>query len=126
MGAAAAAAAAAAGGAGARALSPLPAVGKDAKVFGVPLRTSLKYASVAISMAGADGQQYVWGYVPAVVAKLGLYLKESATDVEGVFRIAGSQKRMKDLQELFETPPKVSAVRLRRLHRSAGGRQQRD
>jgi hypothetical protein len=46
------------------------------KVFGEPLRKSLKYASVAISMAGEDGQQYVWGYVPVIVAKIGLYLKE--------------------------------------------------
>lgn len=57
-------------------------------------------------MAGPDGKQYVWGYIPAVVAKLGLFLKENAIEVEGVFRIAGSQKRMKELQELFEKPPK--------------------
>lgn len=29
-----------------------------------------------------------------------------ATEVEGVFRIAGSQKRMRDLQETFDTGPK--------------------
>jgi GTPase-activating protein SAC7 len=63
-------------------------------------------------MAGPDAQQYVWGYIPAVVAKLGLYLKEHATEVEGVFRIAGSQKRMKELQETFESPPKVSSASL--------------
>lgn len=78
----------------------------DNRVFGVPLRQSLKYASVAISIAGEDGQQYVWGYVPVVVAKVGLYLKENATEVEGVFRIAGSQKRMKELQETFDSPPR--------------------
>lgn len=76
------------------------------RVFGAPLRQSLKYASVAISVAGNDGQQYVWGYVPVVVAKVGLYLKETATEVEGVFRIAGSQKRMKELQETFDSPPR--------------------
>ncbi|EST05194.2 Rho GTPase-activating protein domain protein [Kalmanozyma brasiliensis GHG001] len=76
------------------------------RVFGVPLRQSLKYASVAISIAGEDGQQYVWGYVPVVVAKVGLYLKENATEVEGVFRIAGSQKRMKELQDTFDSPPR--------------------
>ncbi|SNX83798.1 related to BAG7 - Rho GTPase activating protein [Melanopsichium pennsylvanicum] len=78
----------------------------DNRVFGVPLRQSLKYASVAISIAGDDGQQYVWGYVPVVVAKVGLYLKENATEVEGVFRIAGSQKRMKELQDTFDNPPR--------------------
>jgi GTPase-activating protein SAC7 len=75
-------------------------------VFGEPLRRSLKYASVAISMAGEDGKQYIWGYVPIIVAKTGLFLKENATEVEGVFRIAGSQKRMRELQEIFDTAPR--------------------
>lgn len=75
-------------------------------VFGEPLRKSLKYASVAISMAGEDGKQYIWGYVPIIVAKTGLFLKENATEVEGVFRIAGSQKRMRELQEIFDTAPR--------------------
>ncbi|KAE8271923.1 hypothetical protein A4X09_0g393 [Tilletia walkeri] len=100
--AAAAAAAAAAG-------LPGPAgagMGKPGGVFGVPLRTSLKYASVAISMAAEDGQEYIWGYIPVVVAKVGLFLKENATQVEGVFRIAGSQKRMKELQDVFDSPPR--------------------
>ncbi|EPQ31144.1 uncharacterized protein PFL1_01333 [Pseudozyma flocculosa PF-1] len=81
-------------------------VAVEQKVFGVPLRQSLKYASVAISIADDNGQQYVWGYVPVIVAKVGLYLKENATEVEGVFRIAGSQKRMKELQETFDSPPR--------------------
>lgn len=129
---------------------PRAADGED-RVFGQPLRTSLKYASVAISMAGEDGQQYVWGYVPVIVAKIGLYLKENgecsllraynvlrlrlpqsrgsrergrsshelcirtATEVEGVFRIAGSQKRMRELQETFDTPPRVSQALRRRF-----------
>ncbi|CAO1624052.1 unnamed protein product [Sympodiomycopsis kandeliae] len=79
---------------------------EENRVFGMPLRKSLKYASVAISMAGEDGQQYVWGYVPAIVAKIGLYLKENAVETEGVFRIAGSQKRMRELQETFDLPPR--------------------
>lgn len=52
-------------------------VENQGKVFGEPLRKSLKYASVAISMAGDDGNQYVWGYVPIIVAKVGLFLKEN-------------------------------------------------
>ncbi|KAL9936874.1 hypothetical protein V8E36_004109 [Tilletia maclaganii] len=108
---AAAAAAAAAAGAGHGSNlaggAGLPAgMGKPGGVFGVPLRTSLKYASVAISMAAEDGKEYVWGYIPVIVAKVGLYLKENATQVEGVFRIAGSQKRMKELQDIFDSPPR--------------------
>ncbi|ELU37030.1 rho GTPase-activating protein [Rhizoctonia solani AG-1 IA] len=36
----------------------------------------------------------------------GLFLKENATEVEGVFRINGSNKRMRDLQSIFESPPR--------------------
>jgi hypothetical protein len=45
--------------------------------------------------------------IPVVVARCGLYLKETATEVEGAFRISGSAKRMRDLQEVFDTPPRV-------------------
>ena len=45
--------------------------------------------------------------IPVVVAKCGLYLKENATEVEGTFRISGSAKRMRDLQSIFDTSPKV-------------------
>ncbi|KZV64514.1 Rho GTPase activation protein [Peniophora sp. CONT] len=75
-------------------------------VFGKPLKDSLKYASVQISTAGKGGELYVWGYIPVVVAKCGLFLKENATEVEGTFRVNGSNKRMRELQAIFETPPK--------------------
>ena len=32
----------------------------------------------------------------------------AATEVEGTFRVNGSNKRMRELQAIFETPPKVS------------------
>ncbi|CAL1717020.1 unnamed protein product [Somion occarium] len=75
-------------------------------VFGKPLKESLRYASVQISTANSNGDLYVWGYVPVVVAKCGLYLKENATEVQGTFRISGSAKRMRDLQAEFEKPPR--------------------
>ncbi|KZT40042.1 Rho GTPase activation protein [Sistotremastrum suecicum HHB10207 ss-3] len=75
-------------------------------VFGIPLKESLQYASVQISTANADGEMFVWGYIPVVVAKCGLYLKENATEVEGTFRVSGSNKRMRELQAIFETPPR--------------------
>ncbi|KAF9467979.1 Rho GTPase activation protein [Collybia nuda] len=74
-------------------------------VFGTPLRESLKCASVQISTAG-NGGLYVYGYIPVVVAKCGLYLKENATEVPGTFRVNGSNKRMRELQAAFETPPR--------------------
>ncbi|KAI9453334.1 Rho GTPase activation protein [Russula earlei] len=75
-------------------------------VFGRPLKESVRYASVQISTADPSGRLYVWGYIPVVVAKCGLFLKENATEVEGTFRVNGSNKRMRDLQAIFETPPR--------------------
>ncbi|KDQ19367.1 hypothetical protein BOTBODRAFT_27950 [Botryobasidium botryosum FD-172 SS1] len=82
------------------------AVSNTSPVFGVPLKESLRYANVQISTANANGELYVWGYIPVVVAKCGLYLKEHATEVEGTFRVSGSNKRMRELQAVFETPPR--------------------
>jgi hypothetical protein len=48
--------------------------------------------------------------IPVVVAKCGLHLKEEATEVEGTFRISGSAKRLKELQDLFDMGPRVSVV----------------
>lgn len=45
-------------------------------IWGVPLRQSITYANVAISLQDAEGKSYIYGYVPIVVAKCGVYLKE--------------------------------------------------
>lgn len=56
-----------------------------------------------------DSGRWLTGRViPVVVAKCGLYLKEHGTEVEGAFRISGSAKRMRELQTLFDTGPKVN------------------
>ncbi|KAI7091460.1 RhoGAP-domain-containing protein [Hortaea werneckii] len=73
-------------------------------IFGVPLQQSIRYANVAISLYNDEGQSYIYGYVPIVVAKCGVYLKEKATDVEGIFRLAGSEKRIKELKVAFDSP----------------------
>ncbi|KAJ6119182.1 hypothetical protein N7523_003462 [Penicillium sp. IBT 18751x] len=73
-------------------------------IFGVPLNVSIKYANVAISLTNERGESFIYGYVPIVVAKCGVFLKEKATDVEGIFRLNGSAKRIKDLQEIFDSP----------------------
>ncbi|KAF2468976.1 RhoGAP-domain-containing protein [Lindgomyces ingoldianus] len=75
-------------------------------IFGVPLITSIPYANVAISLFNETGESYIYGYVPIVVAKCGVFLKEKATDVEGIFRLAGSEKRIKELKIAFDTPPR--------------------
>ena len=45
-------------------------------IFGVSLDQSIKYANVAISLLNEQGESYIYGYVPVVVAKCGVYLKE--------------------------------------------------
>lgn len=45
-------------------------------IFGVPLRQSITYANVAISLVDGEGRSYIYGYVPIVVAKCGVFLKE--------------------------------------------------
>jgi hypothetical protein len=73
-------------------------------IFGVPLRQSITYANVAISLVDGEGKSYIYGYVPIVVAKCGVYLKEKATNVEGIFRLSGSEKRIKELKLAFDSP----------------------
>ncbi|KAI1196160.1 hypothetical protein F5X97DRAFT_221218 [Nemania serpens] len=72
-------------------------------IFGVPLRISIPYANVAISLE-ENGENYIYGYVPIVVAKCGVFLKEKATNVEGIFRLNGSEKRIKELKIQFDSP----------------------
>jgi hypothetical protein len=45
-------------------------------IFGVPLNESIKYANVAISLTNEHGENFIYGYVPIVVAKCGVFLKE--------------------------------------------------
>ncbi|KAK4165434.1 hypothetical protein QBC43DRAFT_33992 [Cladorrhinum sp. PSN259] len=73
-------------------------------IFGVPLRQSITYANVAISLVDEDGKSYIYGYVPIVVAKCGVFLKERATEIEGIFRLSGSEKRIKELKTIFDSP----------------------
>ncbi|KAL3428248.1 rho GTPase activator [Phlyctema vagabunda] len=80
------------------------AVEQPTGIFGVPLRQSITYANVAISLVDAEGKSYIYGYVPIVVAKCGVYLKEKATNVEGIFRLSGSEKRIKELRTIFDSP----------------------
>ncbi|ODA81195.1 hypothetical protein RJ55_04159 [Drechmeria coniospora] len=77
---------------------------KTPGIFGVPLRNSIPYANVAISLVDENGESYIYGYVPIVVAKCGVFLKEKATGVEGIFRLSGSEKRIKELKLVFDSP----------------------
>lgn len=54
-------------------------IAQPSGIFGVPLNVSIKYANVAISLAGEDGSSFIYGYVPIVVAKCGVFLKENGS-----------------------------------------------
>ena len=53
-----------------------PAEAAQQGIFGVPLIQSIPYANVAISLFNEHGESYIYGYVPIVVAKCGVFLKE--------------------------------------------------
>lgn len=91
-------------------------------VFGVHLHTSIRYANAAISLYNDENQAYTYGYVPILIAKTGIFLKEKGihhipcpqllygadttlgTDVEWIFRTGSSPKRMQELQHTFDNP----------------------
>ena len=53
-----------------------PAVQQPSGVFGVPLSQSMRYSNVEISVMDKDGKTFTFGYIPTVVAKTGVFLKE--------------------------------------------------
>lgn len=52
-----------------------------------------------------DGNEHVYGQIPIIVAKCAYYLKNNAADVEGIFRVSGSSRRIKELQSIFSSAP---------------------
>ncbi|KAJ4017851.1 GTPase activating protein (GAP) for Rho1p [Fusarium irregulare] len=75
-------------------------------VFGVELQTSIRTANVAISRINDEGQSEIYGYIPIVVAKGGIFLKEKGVQVEDIFATAGNPVRMRQLQAAFDSPPR--------------------
>ena len=53
-----------------------PILEPPSRIFGVELQNSIKYANVAISLTNEEGKSFIYGYVPIVVAKCGVFLKE--------------------------------------------------
>lgn len=86
-----------------------PLVDENSKYFGVPLEQALQEASAKISILddaeGIDQQLSQYGQIPIVVAKCGVFLKKNGLTTEGIFRVGGSSKRLKELQAIFNTPP---------------------
>lgn len=76
------------------------------RVFGVELEKSLDVASAKISVSTDNPDHFFeYGKIPIVVAKCGAFLKHNGLSVEGIFRVGGSSKRVKQLQYIFSSPP---------------------
>ncbi|CCF58514.1 hypothetical protein KAFR_0E03630 [Kazachstania africana CBS 2517] len=72
------------------------------RIFGVSLSESLSVASAEVIV---QSELVSFGRIPIIVAKCGAYLKAHALKTSGIFRIAGNNKRVKELQYIFSTPP---------------------
>lgn len=83
----------------------IPAEYADSPIFGVPLEESIKYASSQIKLRDSHDKEFVYGQLPVVVAKCGLFLKQNGVKVRGIFRLSGSSRRINVLQQIFNTPP---------------------
>ncbi len=76
------------------------------EVFGVPLEESINVAESLISVPSDSPDDFIhYGRIPLLVGKCGSYLKEKGLKVEGIFRVAGASRRVKELQYIFSTPP---------------------
>ena len=76
--------------------------GFTGRVFGVSLSESLSIASAEVIV---QSELVSFGRIPIVVAKCGAYLKANGLETQGIFRIAGNNKRVKELQFIFSSPP---------------------
>ncbi|KAI8576167.1 hypothetical protein K450DRAFT_179688, partial [Umbelopsis ramanniana AG] len=73
-------------------------------VFGVALPQSIRYARANISYVDDESGERLTGYIPIIIAKCGSHLKEEGLQVEGIFRLSGSAKRVKELEQIFDSP----------------------
>ncbi|KAG7862952.1 hypothetical protein KL919_000268 [Ogataea angusta] len=77
----------------------------DSSIFGCPIEESIKVAEAKIYISSDRNGLIRYGRIPRVVALCGSFLKKNGLEVEGIFRVAGSTKRIKQLQLIFSSPP---------------------
>ncbi|KAH3674967.1 hypothetical protein WICPIJ_009412 [Wickerhamomyces pijperi] len=76
------------------------------QIFGVPLQESIAMADSLISVPSDDPNDFIrYGKIPLIIGKCGSHLKEKGINKEGIFRVAGSSRRVKELQYIFSTSP---------------------
>lgn len=77
-------------------------------IFGVSLEESVKHASGSLKLGkkfDKNGNTIILGKIPVIVANCAHFLKTSnAKKVEGIFRVSGSARRIKELQAILTDP----------------------
>ncbi|KAK9369206.1 Rho GTPase activation protein, partial [Lipomyces kononenkoae] len=74
-------------------------------IFGQPLETTLQVRGMTIEKRLNSGRLVKYGPLPMVVAICGLFLEQNALHVQGIFRVSGSVKRVREIQRIFATGP---------------------
>lgn len=72
-------------------------------IFGVSLEESVNCAYATIQIRDKNNQSAV-GKIPVLVANCARFLKKDATQVEGIFRLSGSARRIRELQLILTDP----------------------
>lgn len=103
---------------GAKTLSHASSTGGAGPIFGSDIAASTQLAHGTVLISTEDGvqgghgvhavhaaQPLVYGNIPLVVVSCGSYLKKHALETEGIFRVGGSSKRLKALQDQFSHAP---------------------
>lgn len=72
-------------------------------IFGVSLEESVNCAYATIQIRDKNNQSAV-GNIPVIVANCARFLKKDATQVEGIFRLSGSARRIRELQLILTDP----------------------
>ncbi|KAF4624923.1 hypothetical protein G7Y89_g13246 [Cudoniella acicularis] len=74
------------------------------RVFGVPLHESIVYVNFALSSLHENGNSYIYGHVPLIIAKIGVYIKENGVNMGNVFGKSGSATRIQEIETIFDSP----------------------
>ena len=86
--------------------SPLEDPAPGLHIFGVHVAELILYANTAISLRNEDGESFIYGYIPVVVAKCCVFLKHGGSHVADVFAKQGLALRVRQLQTAFDSPPR--------------------
>ncbi|KAK9248787.1 Rho GTPase activation protein, partial [Lipomyces tetrasporus] len=78
---------------------------QDPNVFGQPLEGTLQLRGMTVEKRMNSGRLVKYGPIPLIVAVCGLFLEQNGLHVQGIFRVSGSVKRVRELQRIFATEP---------------------